>query len=283
VIVALELLAIVPVVTVNVPVVAVAATVTDAGTVKVELVFVSVTLAPPVGAALVSVTVQVLEELGPRLLGLQDRADTRTGATRLTVVFAEVLLYAAVTVALELLAIVPVVTVKVPVVADAGTVIEAGTVKVELVFVKVTLAPPVGAAWVKVTVQVLDELGPRLLGLQDSAETETGAVRVTVVFAELLLYVAVIAALELAVRTPVVTLNVVEVDAAGTVTDAGTVRLELVFVKDTLAPPAGALPLSLTVQVELLELPRLAGLQDSELTVGQAPPVTTPPVADRPT
>jgi hypothetical protein len=49
-------------------------------------------------------------------------------------------------VALELLAIVPVVTVNVPVVAVAATVIEAGTVKVELVFDRVTLAPPVGAA-----------------------------------------------------------------------------------------------------------------------------------------
>ena len=90
--VALELLGIVPVVTVNVPVVAVAATVTEAGTVNVEFVFDRVTLAPPVGAACVRVTVQVLEELGPRLLGLQDSADTSTGATRLTLVFAELLL-----------------------------------------------------------------------------------------------------------------------------------------------------------------------------------------------
>jgi hypothetical protein len=36
--------------------------------------------------------VQVLEELGPRLLGLQDNAETRTGATKLTVVLAELLL-----------------------------------------------------------------------------------------------------------------------------------------------------------------------------------------------
>jgi hypothetical protein len=49
-------------------------------------------------------------------------------------------------VALELLLMVPVVTVKVPEVAAAATVTEAGTVKVELVFDKVTLAPPVGAA-----------------------------------------------------------------------------------------------------------------------------------------
>jgi len=52
----------------------------------------------------------------------------------------------AVIVALELLPMVPVVTVKVPEVAAAATVTEAGTVKVALVFDKLTLAPPVGAA-----------------------------------------------------------------------------------------------------------------------------------------
>ena len=38
-----------------------------------------------------------------------------------------------------------------------------------------------------VTVHVLEELGPRVLGLQDNAETKTAAVRFTVVLAELLL------------------------------------------------------------------------------------------------
>jgi hypothetical protein len=90
--------------------------------------------------------VHVLDEFGPRLLALQESAETRTGATKLTVVLAELLLYVAVTVALELLLMVPVVTAKVPEVAPAATVTEAGTVKVELVFDKVTLAPPVGAA-----------------------------------------------------------------------------------------------------------------------------------------
>jgi hypothetical protein len=80
------------VVALNVPVVAAAATVIDSGTVKVLFVFVSVTLAPPASAALVSVTVHVLEALGPRLGGLQATDDTSTGATRVTVVFAELLL-----------------------------------------------------------------------------------------------------------------------------------------------------------------------------------------------
>ena len=79
-----------------------------------------------------------------------------------------------------------VVALKVAVMAAAPTVTEAGAVRVALVLVRVTRAPPVGAAWVRVTVQVLEELGPRLVGLQASEETST-AVRVTVALAELLL------------------------------------------------------------------------------------------------
>jgi len=48
-------------------------------------------------------------------------------------------------VALELLVRAPVVTVKVAVVADAGTETDAGVVSAELLSERVTLAPPVGA------------------------------------------------------------------------------------------------------------------------------------------
>ena len=89
--------------------------------------------------------------------------------------------------ALALLLMAAVVTVKFADVAAAATVTEAGTVSFALEFERVTLAPPVGAAWVRVTVQVLEEFCPRLLGLQDNADTRIGAVRLTVVFAELLL------------------------------------------------------------------------------------------------
>ena len=185
--VALELLAMVVVVALKVAEVAAAAIVTDVGTVSVALVFVRLTLAPPVGAGLLIVTLQVLEELGPRLVGLQVSVETSIGATRFTVVLAELLLYVAVTVALELLAMVVVVVLNVAEVAAAVTVTDAGTVRVALVLVRTTLAPPVGAAWVKVTVQVLEAFGPRLVGLQASEETRTGATRLTVALAELLL------------------------------------------------------------------------------------------------
>jgi hypothetical protein len=86
------LLATVVVVALNVAAVAAAATVTDVGTVSVPFVFVNVTTAPPVGAACVRVTVQVLEAFGPKLVGLHPSDDTNTGATRLIVALAELLL-----------------------------------------------------------------------------------------------------------------------------------------------------------------------------------------------
>jgi hypothetical protein len=92
-----------------------------------------------------------------------------------------------VTVELELLPMAAVVAKKLAPLEPDGIVTEAGTVSVELVLNRVTLRPPLGAAVVIVTMQVLEELGPRLDGLQDSVETIIGATRLTVVLAELLL------------------------------------------------------------------------------------------------
>ena len=84
----------------KVAVVAPAATVTDAGTVSEALLLASVTPDPPVGAVWVSVTVEVLTARCHRLVGLQARVDTSTGASRLIVVVCELLPRVAVTVAL---------------------------------------------------------------------------------------------------------------------------------------------------------------------------------------
>ncbi len=65
-------------------------------------------------------------------------------------------------------------TANVAVVAVAGTETDAGAVRAVLVLVRVTDAPPVGAGFERVTVQVLEAFGPRLLGLHASAETDTG-------------------------------------------------------------------------------------------------------------
>jgi hypothetical protein len=80
------------VVALNVAVVAAAATVTDAGTVKAALLSEIAIVAPPAGAALLKMTVQVLEAFCPRLVGLQESDDTRTEADKPMVAVAELLL-----------------------------------------------------------------------------------------------------------------------------------------------------------------------------------------------
>jgi len=71
--------------------------------------------------------------------------------------------------------------------AAAATVTDVGTVRADWLFASVTLAPPVGAGWVRVTVQVLEEFGPSQLGLHTSDDISTGATRLTLAVAELLL------------------------------------------------------------------------------------------------
>ena len=96
-------------------------------------------------------------------------------------------------VALELLLMAAVDTAKVTDAAPPATVTEGITVSAALEFERVTPAPPVGAAWVRLTVQVLEEFGPTLPGVHDKEDTDTDtdadsdpdAVRFTLVFVEL--------------------------------------------------------------------------------------------------
>jgi hypothetical protein len=95
-----------------------------------------------------------------------------------------------------LLGIEDVVAANVAVAAPAITVAEAGAVRVALVFERVTAVPPVGAAFDSVTVQVVEAFWPMLAGLQDSDDTLSDPMRLTVAVAvaPVLLSAAVIVA-----------------------------------------------------------------------------------------
>jgi len=141
------------------------------------------------------VMVQLLVEPTAILVGAQVTEDRVTGAMRLIAAICELLPRVAVTIALWLPAKeAAAVALKVAVLAPTGTVTEAGTVSETLLLAKVTLEPPVGAAWVRVTVQVPTALGPRLAGLQATLETRTGASRLIVAVFELLPRVEVMVA-----------------------------------------------------------------------------------------
>lgn len=181
------MLVMVPAVAAKVPVVAPAATVTEAGTVNKGLLLDSGMATPPEGAAPDKVTVQVEFPAVPRLDWLQPRELSTTGAVSDRVAVWVLLLYVAVTVADPLLLIVPAVAVKVVVVAPAATVTEAGTVSNPLLLDSVIAAPPLGAAEDRVTVHV--ELFPvaSAVGLHPIELIKTGGVNDTAAVFALLL------------------------------------------------------------------------------------------------
>jgi hypothetical protein len=107
----------------------------------------------------------------------------------------ELLLKVAVTIALWLLAkVAAAMALKVAVAVPAAAVTDAGTVSSVLLLDSVTLDPPAGALWVRVTAHVPTPPGLRLAGLQASVETRTGAWSVIVEVFELPPKVAVMIA-----------------------------------------------------------------------------------------
>jgi len=122
----------------------------------------------------------------------------------------------------------------------AGTVTAAGTVSAATLLDTVTLAPPAGASWFRVTVHVLEEFCPRLVGLQLSDEISTGATKLMLAVLATPLRLAVRVAVWLVAIAPAVAVNVVEVDPAGTVTEAATGITVALLARSTAVPPLGA-------------------------------------------
>ena len=144
--------------------VAPAATVTLAGTpATVALLLDNVTMAPPVGAAVVKVTVPVLGAPPTTLVGLtvtEDRVGAAGAGLTVSTAVRETAPKAPVIVSAVEAVTVDVVMVKFALVAPATTVTLAGTLATAvLALLRLTMAPPVGAPAVSVTVPC-DELPP---------------------------------------------------------------------------------------------------------------------------
>ena len=173
-----------------------AAIVTDDGIVRRALLSERVTALPPVGAGLDRTTVHVVAAPVPRIVGEQESEVREVAAARrLRVAVWEAPPSEAVTVAGWSEGIVPAVTVKVPAVAPAAMVTEAGVVSAALLSETVTAVPPVGATLERVAVQVLVPLEFRLVGVQARKERVTAVTRLMEAVRETPLRVAVTVAL----------------------------------------------------------------------------------------
>jgi len=128
------------------------------------------TVTPPAGAALVSVTVHVVVVPDTMLAGLHDTPETDAAGPTVTVVVTEPPPPLAVTVAVCVVVPDPV-PVKVVLVLLAGTVTGLGTLSAPLFEDTVTLNPPAGAALVSVTVQVVVAPDTMLAGLHEIVDT----------------------------------------------------------------------------------------------------------------
>jgi len=258
------------VVTVKVAVVAPAGTLTVAGTVAEAVSEPRLTERPLVGAAELIVSVAV--ELTPpsTVVGFRVRA-VAVGAVIASTVVGEVPFAVAVMVDVPFVATATVVTLNVAVVAPPATDTDAGTVTAALLEVNVTVKPAVGATEPSVTVPVEPSPPTTVVGLTETDAT-VGAVTARVVVAECvpkLVVVAVIVSLSFAATATVVTVNVVLLEPAGTVTDAGTVAFLLLDVRATgSAPPVETAPTSVTVPVEELPPATDVGVTDTADTNG---------------
>lgn len=161
-------------------------------------------------------------------------------------------------------------TVKVALVAPAGTNTLEGTLAAPLLLESRTVAPPAGAGALSVTVPVEDCRPPTtLVGFSVSEERVGGggAAGFTVSEADLVAppYDAEIVIVVEAATALVLTVNEALVAPGATVTLDGTLATAVLVLESvTWAPPDGAGPLKVTVPVEEFPPVTLVGLSESE-------------------
>jgi hypothetical protein len=135
-------------------VLAAAATVTELGTVISALLLVMDTVLPPEGAALLRVTVQLLPLPEASEAGLHCSEETTAGESSETEAVLDELLSVAVSAAVWSVVTAAALTVKDALLEAAGTVTDAGALRFALSLARETVAPPEGAAALKLTVHV---------------------------------------------------------------------------------------------------------------------------------
>ena len=265
-IVATMLYPVAAVVIVKVAEVAPAGIATDAGVTAFVLVDDKVTERPPAGAGPEMLTVPTDGDPPTTVVGLRP-SDTKVGAVIVRVAFADwpfadapiVLDVFELTATVEML--------KVTELEPAGTVTLTGTVAAEPLALNATARPPVGAFPLSVTVPVEGVPPTTELGDNETPVTFSGLI-VRAAFWLVPFKVAVIVADVVDDTLVVLTVKVAVVAPAVTVTEVGTVALEVPEPSATTMPPVPAAAESVTVPVEGVPAVTVLGLSVTLRRVG---------------
>ena len=277
----------VPAVTVNVVEVEPLGTVTVDGTLAaVVLELESETITPPVPAADESVTVPVPDWPLTIVPGLTEIAlrTTGTGST-VTANVAEEPDSEAVSVAGVGAFIAPAVTVKLPELDPCETMTVAGTVAALVLELESdTTTPPLPAGALRLTMPAADWPLMIVPGLTETLlSTAVGGLMVTPNVALTPEYDAVKVAVVEELTVPAVTVNVAEVEPAGTVTLDGTVAAVVLELESEIAtPPVAAAEVRVTVPVADWPLMIVPGLTETLLSTAVGGLMVTPNVAFTP-
>ena len=163
-----------------------------------------------------------------------------------------------------------------PVAAFAATVTDPGTVNPESpVLLTLTTAPPDPAAFDSVTVQFPLAFAPNVVGLHCMDVITVDATKLMFAVCHTPPYAAVIEPFWSALNAPVLMPKDPVVAFAATATDAGTVKavVEILVATVRTAPPWGAGPDSVTVQLPLAFEPSVVGVHCKEEMVIGVPSV----------
>ena len=225
-----------------------AATVIDAGGVTAPLLLARLTVMPPTGATLLSVTCPVADAPPFTTEGVT-LTDTSDGAVTVRDAVCEVPFNCPVMVAITCPLTGVVVMLKVALVLPAATVTVAGVTATTFVEDKLTTTPPAGDGPFNVTVPVEAFPPPTELGESVRLAGRFGVMLRAAETGDIPIVAEMLADVE-AGTARVVTVKVAEVEPAAIITLEGTVALTLSEERMTTAPPVAAGPDSVTVPVE---------------------------------
>lgn len=248
---------------VNIAVICPYATATLAGTVTFALLLDSRTVVPPVGAAALILTWHALVPGAVRTAGVQlSEVTCNCCGDTVKPAVAVPPLSVAVRVTYTVLSVLCAEAVKVAVLSPEGTLTLEGTLTFELLLARATVLPPAGAFPLRVIVQPLVAGPVTMAGVQSRLTTRSCCgVTVNPVVAELPLISAVKVTLTGVVVACADAMKVALFCAAFNRMVGGTVTAGLLLDSETVAPPAGAAGLMVTVQLAVAGPRSVGGVQ----------------------